>query len=75
MDVLLIIIVTPLILLIGVMFTSKGECYYCGYKFHREESLMFKNGKKWCGCNKGYDEIIKHAVKRAETFDKIKRSK
>ena len=71
MDILLIILGISLFLLIYVIATSNGECYYCGYRFHRDESLMFRDDKKWCGCNKGYEEIIKHQVKRSESTRKV----
>lgn len=37
-----------LLVVIVLMLTSNGECYYCGDRLEHSEPLKI-NGKKWCG--------------------------
>lgn len=48
MDIVLTILLLPIVMLIGVIVLSKGECYYCGYKFTDSDIVMQMDGKKCC---------------------------
>jgi len=48
MEIILTILLTPIVLLIGVILLSKGECYYCGYKFNDTDIVWNKDGNKCC---------------------------
>lgn len=41
MELILMLLVLPIIMLVGLIITSKGECYYCGHKFVRDD-VVFK---------------------------------
>jgi lipopolysaccharide/colanic/teichoic acid biosynthesis glycosyltransferase len=35
-----------------LMITSKGECFFCGHRFtDRGHKIAKIRGRKWCGCN------------------------
>ncbi len=46
MEILLVILAFPLGVLIGMILTSDGECYYCGKRFDNPPPRI--NGKKMC---------------------------
>jgi len=47
MEIILSFILIPIALLILVMITSKGECYYCGHRLKGDVCRL--NKKKYCG--------------------------
>ena len=52
MEILLILVLTPFVIVGGVILLSKGECYFCGYKFEDKDIVYKRAGKKCCGnCN------------------------
>ena len=44
----LFIIFLPFIILLLVIVTSKGECYFCGHRFEEGEVVMKTLGDKTC---------------------------
>lgn len=48
MEILLILLFTPFIILFALIITSKGECYFCGYKFKEGEVVLKTQGDKTC---------------------------
>lgn len=48
MGIILMILLAPIILLVGVIILSDGECYYCGNRL-KKPIVRYKN-KKHCGC-------------------------
>lgn len=53
MELILMLLGLPIIILVWLIITSKGECYYCGHKFERGDIVFKKKDKakvvKCCG--------------------------
>jgi len=51
-DLLFYGLVVYIAMILLVMFTSKGECFFCGKRFGKADSKIVKiRGRKWCGCD------------------------
>ena len=48
MEILLILVLTPFVIVGGVILLSKGECYFCGHRFEDWENIMKTEGEKTC---------------------------
>lgn len=48
MEILLILVLTPFVIVGGVILLSKGECYFCGHRFEEWDIVMKTEGKKTC---------------------------
>lgn len=48
MELILVLLGLPIIILVGLIITSKGECYYCGHKFENSDIVFKVKGKKCC---------------------------
>jgi hypothetical protein len=46
---ILILLLTPFVLIGGVILLSDGECYYCGSRL--KKPIVRHGGKKHCGCD------------------------
>ena len=46
---ILILILTPFVLVGGVILLSDGECYYCGSRL--KKPIVRHGGQKHCGCD------------------------
>lgn len=49
MELILMLFWLPIVILAGVIITSKGECYYCGKRFERNDIVFRVKKKKCCG--------------------------
>ena len=47
MEIIIAVVLIPILLLVGVIVISDGECYYCGGRL--KKPIIRLKGKKHCG--------------------------